>query len=253
MFNKSSNPIFKDSVFKKDISITDHKVMTVNGTVEKTGILLLVLMIAASYTWNKFFNSGDLENAASQMMPWITGGAIGGTVVAFALIFMKKYAGFLAPIYAILEGLFLGGLSALFESMYPGIVMNAVMATFATFLAMLFAYRTGLIKVTEKFKGIIFAATGAIAITYLLSWVLGMFGIPMTFLHGNGMLGIGISVVVIVVAALNLLLDFDFIEKSASSGAPKYMEWFGAFGLMVTLVWLYIEFLRLLAKLQSRD
>jgi uncharacterized YccA/Bax inhibitor family protein len=252
MFEKSSNPVLKDSIFRSQ-SMTNQKVMTVNGTVEKTGILLIILLIAASYTWKMFFNSGTAENAMSSMSGWIFGGAFGGFIVALGIIFLKKYAGFLAPIYAILEGVFLGAISALFESMYPGIVMNAVLATFATFLFMLFAYRTKLIKVTEKLKGIIFAATGAIALMYLMSWILGFFGVNMTFLHGNSMLSIGITIFVIVIAALNLLLDFDFIEKGAQMGAPKYMEWFGAFGLMVTLIWLYIEFLRLLSKLQSRD
>jgi uncharacterized YccA/Bax inhibitor family protein len=187
------------------------------------------------------------------MSGWLIGGALGGFAVAIAMMFMKKYAGILAPIYAVLEGLFLGAISAIFESMYPGIVMNAVLGTFATFLTMLFAYRTGLIKVTEKLRSIIVIATGAIAVMYLLSWIMGMFGVGMSFLHDSSMLSIGISLFVIVIAALNLLLDFDFIEKGSSMGAPKYMEWFGAFGLLVTLVWLYIEFLRLLAKLQSRD
>jgi len=253
MFNKSSNPVLKAKVFNKDSSFDWSKSMTVNGTIEKTGILLLVVMISASYTWNIFFNSGDMENAMSAMGPWMIGGALGGFAVAIALMFMKKYAAILAPIYAILEGVFLGAISAIFESMYPGIVMNAVLSTLVTFLIMLFAYRTGLIKVTEKFKSVIFAATGGIAIMYLFSWIGGMFGMDLGFIHGSGLMSIGISIVVIVVASLNLLLDFDFIEKTSAAGAPKYMEWFGAFGLIVTLVWLYLEFLRLLAKLQGRD
>ena len=253
MFSKSSNPILKEKAFSKENSFSSTSAMTVNGTIEKTGILLLVLMIAASYTWGIFFNSGDMKNAMGSMGTWVIGGALGGFAVAIAMMFMKKYAGFLAPIYAVLEGLFLGAISAIFESMYPGIVMNAVLGTFATFLVMLFTYRTGLIKVTEKFRSIIFVATGAIAMMYLLSWIMGMFGVGMTFLHDSSMMSIGISVFVIVIAALNLLLDFDFIERGSAAGAPKYMEWYGAFGLLVTLVWLYIEFLRLLSKLQGRD
>lgn len=253
MFEKSSNPVLKEKAFKKEAILDSSKIMTVNGTIEKTGILLFVVIIAASYTWKLFFNSGDAENAMSAMGGWMMGGAIGGFIVAMATIFMKKYAGFLAPIYAVLEGLFLGAISAVFESMYPGIVMNAVLGTFATFLVMLFTYRTGLIKVTDKFRSIIIVATGAIAVMYLLSWIMGMFGAGMSFLHDSSMMSIGISVFVIVIAALNLLLDFDFIEKSSQMGAPKYMEWYGAFGLLVTLVWLYIEFLRLLAKIQGRD
>jgi uncharacterized YccA/Bax inhibitor family protein len=250
---KSSNPVLQDKTFRKETAFTSGKVMTVNGTIEKTGILLFVLIIAASYTWKIFFNSGDPENAMSTMTPWMIGGALGGFAVAIAMIFMKKYAAYLAPIYAILEGLFLGALSAMFESQYQGIVMNAVLATFATFLFMLFAYRTGLIKVTEKLKSIVFATTGSVAVMYLMSWILGMFGVDMSLMHGSGLMSIGISVVVIVIAAFNLLLDFDFIEKGSAMGAPKYMEWFSAFGLLVTLVWLYIEFLRLFAKLQGRD
>ncbi len=253
MFDKSSNPILKEKAFSKEATFDSSISMTINGTIEKTGILLFILIIAAAYTWGIFFNSGDTENAMGSMSGWLIGGALGGFAVAIAMMFMKKYAGFLAPIYAILEGLFLGAISAIFESMYPGIVMNAVLSTFATFLAMLFAYRTGLIKVTEKLRSIIVIATGAIAVMYLLSWIMGMFGVGMSFLHDSSMLSIGISVFVIIIAALNLLLDFDFIEKSSAMGAPKYMEWFGAFGLLVTLVWLYIEFLRLLSKLQSRN
>lgn len=251
MFGKSSNPILKEKAFRKEAYNTDTGVMTVNGTIEKTGIMLFILIIAATYTWGKFFNSGDMENAMGSMGGWLIGGALGGFAVAMAIIFMKKMAGYLAPIYAILEGLFLGAISAIFESQYQGIVMNAVLATVSTFLFMLFAYRTGLIKVTEKLRAIIVGATGAVAVMYLLSIVMGFFGIQMSFLHGSSMLSIGVSLLVIVIAAFNLLLDFDFIEKGSAAGAPKYMEWYGAFGLVLTLVWLYIEFLRLLSKLRD--
>jgi uncharacterized YccA/Bax inhibitor family protein len=253
MFGKSSNPILQDRAFRKETAFTSNKVMTVNGTIEKTGILIFILIIAAAYTWKMFYNSGDPATAMSSMGAWMMGGAIGGFAVAIAMVFMKKYAGFLAPIYAVLEGLFLGALSAFFESMYPGIVMNAVLGTFATFLFMLVAFRSGIIKVTDKLRSMVFAATGAVAIMYLLSWILGMFGVNVSMMHDNSLLSIGISVVVIVIAAFNLLLDFDFIEKGSAMGAPKYMEWFSAFGILVTLVWLYLEILKLLAKLQSRD
>ena len=249
MFGKSSNPILKDKTFSKEASFASSTAMTINGTIEKSFILLLITLIAAIYTWRQFFFDGGAPVAS--MNGWIMGGAIGGFVVAIAITFMKKYSAFLAPIYAILEGMFLGAISALFEAMYPGIVINAVLGTFGTFLFMLFAYRTGLIKVTKKLRAIITTATGAVLITYLMSWVLGMFGVNMPFLHGNGIISIGISLLVIVIAAFNLLLDFDFIEKASAMGAPKYMEWFGAFGILVTLVWLYIEFLRLLSKLRD--
>ncbi len=253
MFGKSSNPILQNKAFSKETAFTKNKVMTVNGAIEKTGILIFILIISAAYTWKMFFNSGDAETAMSSMSVWMIGGLVGGFIVALVTMFMKKYAGFLAPIYAILEGLFLGALSAFFESMYPGIVMNAVLGTFATFLFMLVAYRSGLIKVTDKLRSIIIAATGAVFIMYLMSWILGVFGVNVGMMHDDGMLSIGISVVVIVIAALNLLLDFDFIEKGSAMGAPKYMEWYSAFGILVTLVWLYLEILKLLSKLQGRD
>jgi uncharacterized YccA/Bax inhibitor family protein len=159
---------------------------------------------------------------------------------------------FTAPIYALLEGLFLGGISAIFEAQYPGIVIQAVSLTFGTLFCLLLAYRSGIIKVTENFKLGVAAATGGIALIYLATLVLGLFGVRMPFIHESGLIGIGFSLFVVVIAALNLVLDFDFIESGAKSGAPKYMEWYAAFGLMVTLIWLYIEILRLLAKLRSR-
>ena len=256
MFNTSSNPVLKDKTFDKERALNSDNVMTINGTIHKTAILLGIVIIAATYTWRLFFespiNSDGTKNIAA-IYPWMIGGALGGFAIAIAMMFMKQYAGFLAPVYAVLEGLFLGAISAVFENMYPGIVMNAVLATFTTFLIMLFTYRSGLIKVTEKFRSIIIVATGSIALMYFFSFILRFFGIEMGFMYGSGLMSIGISLVVIVVAALNLLLDFDFIEKGAAHGTAKYMEWFGAFGILVTLVWLYVEFLRLLAKLQGRD
>jgi uncharacterized YccA/Bax inhibitor family protein len=185
--------------------------------------------------------------------PWLAIGAIGGLITALVTVFRPQSSGISAPIYAVFEGLLLGGLSALFESMYPGIVMRAVVLTLAVFFAMLFLYRSGIIKVTKKFTMGVVAATGGIAIVYLVSFIGGMFGMDTSFLHGNSNLSIGISLVVVAVAALNLVLDFSFIEKATQAGAPKYMEWYGAFGLMVTLIWLYLEILRLLSKLASRE
>ena len=254
MFNKSTNPVLKDKIFAKERAFDNAEVMTINGTIHKTIVLLGIVMIAATYTWRLFFESPmniDGTKDISAIYSWMIGGAIGGFVVAMAIIFMKQYASFLAPVYAVLEGLFLGAISAVFENMYPGIVMNAVLATFSTFFIMLFAYRSGLIKVTEKFRSIIIVATGAVAAMYFLSFILSFFGVEMSFMHGSGLMSIGISLVVIVIAALNLLLDFDFIERGAAYGTAKYMEWFGAFGILLTLVWLYVEFLRLLAKLRD--
>jgi uncharacterized YccA/Bax inhibitor family protein len=180
------------------------------------------------------------------------GGAIGGLVLALITSFKPKIAQYTAPFYALAEGLLLGGLSAVLEAKYPGLVMKAVGLTFATLFAMLFAYKTGWIRATQKFKSGVIAATGGIMLFYLVSWILNMFGFNMGF-HSASLVSIGFSLFVVVIAALNLILDFDFIEKGAESGAPKYMEWYGAFGLMVTLVWLYVELLRLLAKFASRD
>jgi uncharacterized YccA/Bax inhibitor family protein len=179
---------------------------------------------------------------------WMYVGLFGGLIFAMATIFKKTLAPYTAPAYAVLEGLLIGGISAYAESQLKGIVFQAVALTFGTLFTMLIAYRSGLIKVTEKFRLGVVAATGAIFIVYLASFVIGFFGVNVPFINSGGTFGILFSLFVVVIAALNLVLDFDFIEQGASRGAPKYMEWYGAFGLMVTLIWLYIEFLRLLTK-----
>jgi uncharacterized YccA/Bax inhibitor family protein len=186
-------------------------------------------------------------------MPWMIGGGIGGFVVAIITVFKRQWAGITGPIYAVLEGLFLGGISAFFEAQYPGIVVQAVSLTFAILFVLLFAYKTRIIKPTENFKLGVFAATGGVMMLYLVSFILNLFGVPVGYLHDNSLLSIGISVVIVIIASLNLVLDFDFIEQGAASSAPKYMEWYAAFGLMVTLIWLYIEILRLLSKIASRN
>jgi uncharacterized YccA/Bax inhibitor family protein len=178
-------------------------------------------------------------------------GAIAGFVVAMVLCFKHNWAPVLAPVYAVLEGLFLGGISAMYAARFGGIVFQAVALTFGTLFALLAAYQAGFIRATEKFKLGIFAATGGIALVYFASIILGFFGVHIPGIFGSGMVGIGFSIVVVVIAALNLVLDFDMIEQGARAGAPKYMEWYGAFGLMVTLVWLYLEILRLLSKLKD--
>jgi uncharacterized YccA/Bax inhibitor family protein len=223
--------------------------MTIQGTVNKTGIMLLLLIIPAMYVWNQFFATGG--NPAS-VIPFTIGGAIGGLIVAMVTIFKQTWAPVTAPLYAILEGAFLGGISAIFEAQYPGIVLQAVLLTFGTAFGLLMAYRSGLIQATENFKLGVAAATGGIFLVYLATFILGFFNINIPYIHGSGTIGIAFSVFVVIIAALNLVLDFDFIESGAERGAPKYMEWFAAFGLMVTLIWLYIEILRLLAKLASR-
>lgn len=245
---RTSNPTLSDKAFEADRSKAGGEVMTINGTVNKTGILLCLLWVSAIYTWEKTFSAANPQ----ELYPWMIGGAIIGFIVAMITMFKKTLAPITAPIYAVVEGLFLGVLSAFFEMQFPGIVFQAVLLTFGTLLALLFAYKSGLIKATENFKLGIVAATGGIAIVYLLSIVLGFFGVSIPLIHGSGMVGIGFSLFVVVIAALNLVLDFDFIENGAAKGAPKYLEWYGAFGLLVTLIWLYIELLRLLSKLRSR-
>ena len=255
---RSGNPALNDKTFLDIGSGTvvggDSNVMTLGGTVNKTALMLLMLVISAAWTWSMI--GGDAESLT--VSPWLIPAAgIGfvGSLVAFiALMFKQHWAPVLAPVYAVCEGLVLGGISAFFELQFPGIVVQAVTLTFGTLGALLLAYRSGLIKATENFKLGVVAATGAIALVYLVNMGMRLFGFGgMGFIHDSGMMGIGFSLFVVTIAALNLVLDFDFIEQGAERGAPKYMEWYAAFGLMVTLVWLYLEILRLLAKLQSRD
>lgn len=251
---RSGNPTLKDSTFldlgSGAVVSRDAGAMTINGTVNKTGFLLLLTVLTAAFAWGQAFTpQGEL---APGFGVYVWGGAIGGFIIAMVTVFKKAWAPVTAPLYALVEGFFLGAISAMYNHMYEGIVLQAVMLTFGTLFALLFAYRTGLIKATENFKLGVVAATGGVALVYLATIVLGFFGINIPMIHDNGLVGIGFSLVVIVIAALNLVLDFDFIETGVEQGAPKYMEWYGAFGLMVTLVWLYLEFLRLLSKLQSR-
>lgn len=251
---RSGNPALKDSTFldlgSGRVVASDAGAMTINGTVNKTAFLLLLTLVGAMYTWRMFFAS----NGTANLMPYVLGGALGGLGIAIVLMFKKRWAPALAPAYAVLEGLFIGAVSAMFEMKFPGIVMQAVALTFGTLGALLLAYRSGLIRATENFKLGVVAATGAIALLYLVNIGARLFGFEgMAFIHEGGWLGIGFSLVVVTIAALNLVLDFDFIETGVESGAPKYMEWYAAFGLLVTLVWLYLEILRLLSKLQSRD
>jgi uncharacterized YccA/Bax inhibitor family protein len=224
------------------------KPMTIQGTVDKTAILLAVVILTAIWPWKLFFDSRNPE----LLLPWLGIGAIGGFVIALATIFKKTWAPVTAPIYAACEGLVLGSTSALFEMRYPGIVLQSVALTFGVLGTLLVAYKTGALRATPGFKRGVIAATGAIVLVYLGSFLLGLFGVNVGFMHSSTPLGIGISLVVVVIAALNLVLDFDLIEQGAKLGAPKYMEWYGAFGLLVTLVWLYLEILRLLARLNDR-
>jgi uncharacterized YccA/Bax inhibitor family protein len=248
---KSGNPTLSEKQFQSTVFVDSNNSMTVRGTMNKFGFLMLMVMGAAFFAWN-WFDQGK------NVMPLTIGGAIGGFVVALVIIFKKEWSGYLAPAYALLEGLFVGGISAYFnfafQEKYPGIITHAVLITFAVAASMYALYTFRIIKVTEKFRSILFVATASIAVFYLLTWILGFFGIQFAFLSSsNGsMFGILFSLAVVAIAALNLILDFDMIEQGSAAGAPKYMEWYGAFGLLVTLVWLYLEILRLLSKLNSR-
>jgi uncharacterized YccA/Bax inhibitor family protein len=252
---KTSNPALGENTFRGlgggaygPIDVASR--MTLSGTVNKTGILLICAFATAAWTWYRFMETRDI----TQVAPMLVIGLFGGFIMAMVTAFKKEWSPVTAPIYALLEGMVLGGLSAMFDLRYPGIAVQAVALTFGTLLAMLMAYSSRLIKVTAKFQMGVIAATGGIMLFYLLQMVLGFFHVPfMSSVYGSGLVGILFSVFVVAVAALNLILDFNFIEQGVNYGAPKYMEWYGAFGIMVTLVWLYLEILRLLAKMRNRN
>ena len=244
---RSGNPALSKKTFqsisrKSSGSVIRDDVMTIKGTVDKTAISLLLLLFAGYFT----FNEGS--------MVYIAIGGIGGFIVALVTIFKKEWSPITVPLYAILEGLMLGGISFIYGQMYEGIVFNAIILTVSILICLLLAYRSGIIKATENFKLGVFAATGGIFLVYLVSFIASFFGAGFSFLDptNSSLFSIGVSLFVVVIASLNLVLDFDFIEEGSERGAPKYMEWYGAFGLLVTLVWLYLEILRLLAKLNNR-
>lgn len=250
---KTSNPTLNERLIRNfAYQADDTGVMTIQGTINKIAIMLLLVVAGAAFTWSKFFANG-IESGAAAVQGWMMIGALGGLVMALITIFNKKRAAIFAPVYAVFEGLFIGAISAFFESIYPGLVLRAVMLTFAVLFTLLFAYKSRIIKVTDKFRAGIFAATAGIAVAYLFSFILSLFGVNMGFMYGGGTFGIVISLVIVAVAALNLVLDFDFIEKGSQAGLPGYFEWYGAFGLMVTLIWLYLEILRLLAIVSRRN
>lgn len=248
---KSGNPALNEKSFQGlSIAGTGGEVMTVRGTMNKLGFMLLLLMAGAFYTWSAFSKGQNVNT-------WMWVGAIGGLVLALVMTFKKEWAPYLAPAYAIAEGLFIGAISAMYNyalaDQMPNIITNAVGLTVGVAVAMFLLYNFRIIRATERFKSIVFTATAGIAIFYLIVMVLRLFGVNVAFMHDSSMLGIGISLFVVGIAALNLIMDFDMIEQGAAYGAPKYMEWFGAFGLLVTLVWLYLEILRLLSRFASRD
>ena len=242
---RSGNPALSDATFQRSAVRIGEPTMTIQGTVQKTFLALAILVVAAAYTWN--LGLGNPRAGGMMML-----GVLGGLAAAIATTFRPTWAPITTPIYAALEGFALGGISLTFEARYPGLVAQAVFLTFGTLGALLLAYRSGVIRATENLKLGIFAATGGIALLYLVGFVLSFFGIGIPLIHSSGPIGIAFSLVVVGVAALNLVLDFDFIEHGAARGAPQHMEWYGAFGLLVTLVWLYLEMLRLLSKLQER-
>lgn len=263
---RSSNPTLKEGLFSNSGILADGQVMTIQGAVNKTLIMLFLLVAGAAWVWMGITpllsraaeaSQGTMAAIASQgnsmVLPFAIGGFFVALILSFVIAFKPDFSPYLAPVYAGAEGLALGGISALIEFRFPGIVMQAVLLTFATLFCLLMAYKTGIIRVTEKFRLGIFVATAAIGILYLINMVMGFFHASIPFISGGGFFGIAFSMFVVGIAALNLILDFDLIERGAESGAPKYMEWYSGFALMVTLVWLYIEILNLLMKLRSRD
>ena len=240
---RSGNPALSKKTFE-NLRTTSDGVMTLDGAVNKTAISMGILLLAAYYTYS------------NAIMDYILIGFIGGFIVAIVTIFKKEWSPITVPIYAVLEGLALGGISKMYADAFePGIVPQAIMLTLGILFALLFAYKSKIIQATENFKLGVFAATAGIGIVYLVSFLMSIFGgggLPVMDPTNASMLSIGFSLFVVVIASLNLVMDFDFIEQGAANGAPKYMEWYGAFGLLVTLIWLYLEILRLLAKLSSR-
>ena len=239
---RSSNPVLKDKMFNR--SSDQGEAMTIGGTVAKTFFLFLFLLGSSIYTWYKYSQGEDIYTM-------MVIGAIGALIFALITTFFHRAAPITGPIYATLEGFAIGGLSAILEARYPGIVIQAAALTFSVMGVLLFLYAARIIKVTKNFRLMIVSATLAIFVVYLVDLGLNLFlGANVPYLHSNGVVGIGISLFIVAIAALNLVLDFDFIERGANRGAPKHLEWYGAFGLMVTLVWLYIEILHLLQKLR---
>lgn len=239
----TSNPVFSEKTFNAQIGA---ETMSVKGTLNKSIFLFLLLLITASLSWR--LASYDPELLPSLMI----GAGILGFILAMITIFARKYAKFTAPLYAASQGFFLGAVSLMYSAVYSGIVLQAVLITFAITGVMLFLFRSGIIKVTNKFRSGVIIATGGIAVVYLLSFVLSFFGITIPYLHDGGPISIAISGFIIVIAALNLILDFNFIQEASDKGSPKELEWYAAFGLMLTLIWLYLEILRLLSYLNRR-
>jgi uncharacterized YccA/Bax inhibitor family protein len=242
----TANPAMSDAVYRRaGYAAEPAQAMTIGGTVLKTTILLVLLLVTGGFAWSQSV-SGPTPLGIGLLMA----GLIGGLITALVTIFIPSVSPFTAPLYAALQGLVLGTISSFFEARYPGIVTQAVSLTIGVLAVMLFVYGTGIIRATAKFKIGVIAATGAICLVYLVDIVASMFSTHLPFIHESGPIGIGFSVVVVIIAALNLILDFDFIEQGVRQQVPRYMEWYGGFSLLVTLVWMYLEILRLLSKLR---
>ena len=239
-----ANPILNDKFTEQEV-VLEGQPMTINGTIQITAFLGLILVVAAAFVWSRY-TLGYTDIAVM-----LTGaGVIVGFILAFIITFTRNK--YLVPVYAACEGMALGGISATFEASYPGIVTQAVAGTFAALFSMLLLYKYGVIKCTDKFRSVIFITTASIAVVYLVDLIGSFFGLHVPLINSSSALGIGVSILICAIAALNLIIDFDFIERGAKMMLPKDMEWYGAFGLMVTIVWLYLEILRLLAKANSR-
>jgi len=249
---QSGNPTLSQKIFDRSLQQQDAGTMTVRGAVNKFGFLLFMVLAGAAYTWYLYYNN---QSQTMTTLMWV--GIIGGLISVFAICFKPTLAPYLSPAYGILEGFFLGAISAIlndaFSEKYPGLVLQAVGLTFGVAIAMFLLYNFRIIKATEKFKSVIFTATAGIAIFYVITLVLRLFNINIPFMYDSSMLGIGLSLFIIAIAALNLIIDFDMIEQGADKGAPKFMEWYGAFGLLVTMIWLYVEILRLLSRFGNRN
>lgn len=232
--------------------------MRISGSLSAAAILLAILLVAGWFGWQAVEVvtgtnlAGKTVVISTNLPPWLLGSWIVGLVLAIVTIVKPKLARVTGPLYAVAEGLLVGAISHLYEARYEGIVLQAVGLTIGVFVMMLVLYATRTIRVTDKLRTGIIAATGAVMLVYLVSIVLRMFGSGVPMIHEAGPIGIGFSLIVVGIASFNLLLDFDFIEKGSRMGAPRYMEWYAGFALMVTLVWLYLELLRLLSKLRQR-
>jgi uncharacterized YccA/Bax inhibitor family protein len=257
---RTSNPTLNRSIFERAELESGHErnAMTVEGAAIKTLVLVGIVAVAGAFVWSQLVTQEAVENGVRLVVSHAVGGYVfAGAIVAFIValvtMFRPQWSPVTAPLYALCEGAVLGAISALFETIYPGIVVQAVAATIGTLVVMMTIFATGLVAVTDRFRAGVIAATGAIFLVYLASMLLGFFGVHIPYIHESGLIGVGFSVVVVIIAALNLMLDFDQISTNARYGAPKFMEWYCGFSLLVTLVWLYLEILRLLAKLRNRN